>query len=550
MRKGEASKNAACCTSPHVYVHNPGSNVYAFAVERHESCLTLAASLDHIRAPFSKGRVAWALRFWTLVCGMRMVLSFIVSDADLSPLWAVAIALLVLLLQIFSTARRRLFVAPAFLGLIIGTGFPLSLAALVGRWAWIPSAGWGSVGRFSFTDEAMVRPFQVVVAGGVGVIIGTRLSELMWSGLRTTVVTRVRFPATRLQLIAWALACALVIGVCGLLGIGRTGLQDSFALPLRLNGILVFARWYLMPTLGALLVHRALTSARQEGLIVTLTVVAAVAILASFGALSRGLGAVYIVPVMFFAVTYQSALGLSLRPLLWFAAVALAALALVGTVVTIQRTTMYSGYGRMSMEDVAAQVSEGSGPAQQVLGQFDEMMGSRLGGVDGLLAVVSGPGREPDPSFPLRLFIGDDDLGKQMFLEAFGFLPETTGGLAFGMGFSLWGLLAFGGTILIPLTGSALLVVLMCAIEASLARYACEGMGAVLASLVAFESWGGPSLFAYSRIVPVYLVVLLIGRQASRKYARIPIVPRLADDAWSEENPKKGGAGGLAPTSH
>lgn len=264
-----------------------------------------------------------------------------------------------------------------------------------------------------------------------------------------------------------------------------------------------------------------------------LVVVGAVAILASLAALSRGLGALYIVPVMFFVVTYQSALGRSLRPVLWFGAAALAALALVGTVVSIQRTTMYSGYGRMSITDVAAQVNEGPGPTQQALGQFDEMMGSRLGGVDGLLAVVSGPGREPDPSFPLRLFIGDGDLGKQMVLEAFGFLPESTGELAFGMGFSLWGLLAFGGTILIPLAGSALLVVLICAIEASLARYASEGMGAVLASLVAFKSWGGPSLFEYSRVVPVFLVVLLIARRASRKYGAIPTVLRPADEARS-----------------
>lgn len=533
----------------HVCVHNQHSRVYAFAVERDESGIAPNLALDHLRAPFSKGRVGWALRSWTLICGIRLVVSFSASDADLSPLWAVAIALLVLLLQVFLTNRRRLFVAPAFLALIIGTGFPLALAALVGRWAWIPSAGWGSVGRFSFTDEAMVRPFQVVVAGVVGIMVGTRLSEFLWSGLRTTVVTRVRSPATRLQLIAWVLACALVIGVCGLLGIGRTGLQDSFALPLRLNGILVFARGYLFPTLGALLVQRALTSPRQEGLMVTLTVVAVVAILASITALSRGLGAFYIVPVMFFVATYQSALGRSLRPLYWVAGAALVALALVGTVVSVQRTTMYSGDGWMSMADVAAQVNEESRPTQEVLGQFDELIGSRVGAVDGLLAVVSGPGKVPDPSFPLRIFMGDVDLSKQMMVEAFGFLPDATGGLAFGMGYSLWGLLAFGGTILIPLAGSAFLVVLTCAIEASLARRAAEGMGAVLASLFAFKSWGGPTFFEYIRVVPVFLLVLLIAHRSSRKLGKIALDVGLAGDAQSSGSLGESGARSFAPTS-
>jgi hypothetical protein len=445
-----------------------------------------------------------------------MVVAFLVSDTNLSVFWAVAIALLALFLQIFLTAGRRFFVAPSFLALIFGTGYPLSFANLVGRWTSLPSMGWGSVGRFAFTNDAMVQPFQVITAGVVGIAVGTRWSESLWSGLRTRTLTRRSSPPTLSSLIAWAFACAVVIGICAQLGIGRVGLDNATQLPLRLNGILVIARGYLLPTLGALLVQRALDAPRQEGLMLTLLLVTVVAVLASTSALSRGLGALYIVPVMYFAVLYQGALGRPLRRLIALAAGATVVLAFVGSVVSIQRTTMYSGEGWMSVADMAAGADEGSGISGGMVESFGELIGSRLGGVDGLLALVSGPGREPDPWLPGRLFMGEGDLIGQITMEAFGFLPDTSAGLAFGLGFSLWGLLAMGGAILLPFLGSALLTILVCSIEGVLTYYGEEGMGTMLACLFAFNAWGGPSFFNFIRVVPVLLVALLIARHATQ----------------------------------
>jgi hypothetical protein len=99
--------------------------------------------------------------------------------------------------------------------------------------------------------------------------------------------------------------------------------------------------------------------------------------------------------------------------------------------------------------------------------------------------------------------------------------------------------------------GSALLVLLACAIEASLIRWGDEGMGAVLASLFVFKSWGGPSLFEYSRVFPVYLVVLLISRRAFRKFGTIPVVVQAADGAAPRDGELVDGReSSLAPTPH
>lgn len=494
-----------------------------------ESGALPALFVDHVRAPFAGRYAKGGLRSWSLVCGAWMVAAFVASDSGLSVLWAIAISLLALSLQVFVTSSRRLFLAPSFLVLIFATGYPLSFADLVTRWAELPQTGWGSVGHFAFTNEGMSRPFQIIVAGVIGIAVGIRLSESLWSRLRSRVVIRRSVRPGLVPLFVWAIACAVVVVVCATLGIGRVGLDNSSTLPFRLNGILVIGRQFFLPILGARLVQRALDSSGQERLVLTLLVVVAVAAAVSLGALSRSLGAFYLVPVMLFAVSYQDSLRRSLRRLGLCVAIVVVVLALVGVVVSVERTLAYSGDEWIGASEVASETSGESGLLAGIVGTFGELIGSRLGGVDGLLAVTSIQGWEPDPWIPIELILGDDAISEQIMMESFGFLPNTSGGLAFGVSFSLWGVLGLGSTILIPLLGSALLVVLICTIEGLFSWQGEEAMGATLGSLVAFTSWGGGSTFYLARIAVSVFVALLIAL-GSRRSLSAALARRASSD--------------------
>jgi hypothetical protein len=445
-----------------------------------------------------------------------MLTAFATAETELSVLWAIAISILAVFLQFYTTGKHRIFVVPSFVALLFATGHPLSLGALVNQSAGIPSDGWGSVGRFAFTNDAMTQPFLTIASGVCGIAVGTRLSEMLWTGLRSRTVLRKAADPSYYSLIAWALLCAAVIAICALLGIGRVGLSDAAELPFRLGGILVIGRGYLLPVLGARLVQQALDAEGQKRLIPALFMVAAVGAVASFGSLSRGLGALYMVPVMMFVVFHQSSRGRPIRRLGIVAGLMVAVLAIGGFVVSVQRTTVYAGDGWMSASEFAGETEQGGGFLGSVLNGSGALIGDRLGGVSVFLALMSGPGRHPDLWAPIEIMNGDDLLIEQVSREALGFVPETSGGLAFGVGLTLWGLLGLGGPVFMPFLGSLVLMLLVCSIEGSLAYYGEEGMGAVLGCLVAFNEWGQPSLFYLSRQAAVLVLVLAIARQGSR----------------------------------
>jgi len=484
-----------------------------------ETADSLPIVVDAFRGPFTGPHPKWALRGWLLICGIWSVAALVASDTELSVLWGVAISVLALCLFTYLTARGRMFLTPAFLGLVFGTGYSLSFGALVTRSEVLPSEGWGSVGRFAFTNQDMVSPMLVIVAGVLGIAGGTRIAESLWSSLRTRPILRRQDNPSMTSLASWALASGFVIAICAVLGIGRVGLSDSTLLPFKLAGILVVVRGYLLPALGGLLVQRAVTARGQGRLFQTLLLLTCVGAAATFSAVSRGLGGAYMVPAILYAIARQSSFRLPLRR--FASALSLVVLVLVvgGSIVTMQRNTLYFGDGWMSLSELTSQTEGVSDFSEGAFSTFSGLLGGRLSGIDVFLALVSGPGVHPDPTIPLKVFVGDDDLSQSLVIETLGFAPagsEGTGGLAFGIGFTLWGILALGGTILMPFLGTALLMIFVCSIEGLLTRFGEEGMGAVLGCLVALNAWGAPTWFYVSRQVAVVAVCLLIARRGSK----------------------------------
>ena len=95
---------------------------------------------------------------------------------------------------------------------------------------------------------------------------------------------------------------------------------------------------------------------------------------------------------------------------------------------------------------------------------FLDLVVERIGGLRELLGVTSST--ENKFSSTWVVFSGGDPAAvERITYRTFGFVPSTAGGLAFGLGFGLWGTLALSGSSVVVFLGSLLTMLMLTGIE-------------------------------------------------------------------------------------
>jgi hypothetical protein len=439
--------------------------------------------------------------------------------------WGFGLGLMGIALISFTTASRRVFVAPVVFAANYLLGVVVAFGGLVQDPSSIPRAGFRSIGRFDFTNGAFVWPAEVICAGLLGIVVATLAAE-RWVP-RSVPVARVMRLGLVPMIASWALFSTVLIGACAALGLGRTGLNNGTELPFALGGLLVYLRDFLFPALAALVLDAAVR-ARRTGLVyVVLALMLVLGVASSIFALSRARFVMAMMPAALLALRG----GDEVR---WFRRRAspvlglfvLSSTLIISRVDTVRRAAFTSG--TMTAEETVTaserdDASEGSG--WQRIGALAT---DRVGGARELLAVSGSRARGLDAVW--GIVEGDGTWVERVTVESFGFLPASNRSLAFGISLGLWGTLSLADSWLFVFLASALLIVIPLVTEIVFARLGQGMVGQMLSLQFVLVLWGGPQTFTVSRVIAVVLMAIAVILLSTK---RPPQTSRLASGASS-----------------
>jgi len=458
--------------------------------------------------PFEGSKIRGAIRWWVAACGAGSLAVAISADVPMSTLWLVGLIVVSFGLVMGCTLPRRRFVAPSFLIIMLGTSYPLTLARLMLKGDDNPLIGWGSLGAFDFTNEAAGMVAWPLLSCFVGLLVGTIGAERIWRSIPDAPAKATSFECPGyLSIAGWVFLSVGLIATCSILGIGRTGILDNTTLPLKLNGVLVYARTYLLPALAAGLVQAAVASPKQSRLVACLVLLIVVAGIGSVAATSRGLVMYYVIPVFLFAATYQAYLGRPLRRFVAPVVACLFSMAVAGYITTTMRTTLFTGDGWMAASELAGDgVSSSLGKS---LDTFLDLVSYRLSGLGDSLAILTSLGSHDDPRTTLAIFSGDVQVTTEVLRSALGFELRSPDGMAFGIGIPLLASAGLGGSFLVPFLTSVLLVIGGCLVEAVFSSCSERATGAVLGCLLIQRTWEIPTWFQLWRSIVMIAFIYL-----------------------------------------
>jgi hypothetical protein len=430
------------------------------------------------------------------------------SPARLSVAWGIGLGATGIALTAYATSPKRRFVTPLVFALFFDLGFVFAFGSIVRDPAGIPNVGFRAIGRFDFTDEALVWPAAVIADGLAGILVATWLAERMLPALGRPADAGVPCVPARALALGWMALAAGLIGACGSLGLGRTGLTNETALPFALGGLLVYLRDVLVPGLAAFVLVTALRGGRP---LLALGILIATFVLAVVGALaaaSRGHFVIALVPALIVVLQQDEAT----RPFRRLGVPALVACLLTsGVIVGVVNGLRERAYAARSLsmaESIHALGEDGPNDEEDTgWAGIASLATDRVGGMRELLAVSGCRLRGFAPAWALAAS-GDGPAIERVEADSFGFVPMTNRSVAFGVGFGFWGAMSLADSLPLVLVATFGLVLLPLSVEAIFVRFGERATGQVLAALLTLAFWGQPSVFGTPRFVFVACLTL------------------------------------------
>jgi hypothetical protein len=404
--------------------------------------------------------------------------------------WSVALGAAAVAFTLFATRARRRYLSPFLFAIFFTLGYVVVFIQLLSRRENIPPIGFGSLGSFDFTDEAFV-PAALAIGGGLlGLATGAKLGELLFPAPGEG--TRAQMRPLDVRLVwGWFAVASLVVVVSFYLGVGRTGISNEVVLPARLTGILVIGKTYLIPAVGAILLNVALHRGDRAIVTVLLGQLLVLGVATSVTSLSRGAIVYCVVAPIMFLLSHGRRAPWARWLALRFGAIALVSMVFVVALVADLRRVAFEGRGFSAEQSIEVVRRREDVVDENAVQAFFELAAERTGGMRELLAVTTSTDLHRLGS-PAEIFMGDESEIERMTIGVFGFIPESSGSVAFGLGFGLWGMFATSGSTLIVFLGSAVVMFFLVGIEHLFARYGQAGAGFMVSSLVGFRLWGQP----------------------------------------------------------
>jgi hypothetical protein len=434
----------------------------------------------------------WVVRTVVMLAAITLCVTMAREPTRMTWWWSVALGGSAVGFAFFATGRGRRYLSPLLFTVFFTLGFVVVFSQLLTRRDAIPPIGFGSVGAFDFTDAAFLPAALAIGAGLVGLAAGALAGEAMLADVRGRNHARARALDPRLVW-GWFGAGALVIVISFYLGVGRTGIDNAVVLPGRITGILVIGKTYLIPAVGALLLNVALHREDRAVVAVLLGQLLVLGVATSITSLSRGSIVYCVVAPIMFLISHGRRAPWARWLAVRFALVAVVAMVMVVSLVKDLRAVAFEGRG-FSAEQSIEVVSRREGVVDEAAVQgFFELAAERTGGMRELLA-VSNAEDVHKVGATAALFFGDEFEIERLTGAVFGFIPENSGGVAFGLGFGMWGMLAASGSLVVVLLGSMLVMLFLVTIEHLFARRGQAGAGFMVSSLVGFRLWGQPLL--------------------------------------------------------
>jgi hypothetical protein len=445
-----------------------------------------------------------------------IIIVFIVEDS-LNPLWGFLFIGVGFFPIFFYTRSKRRYYTPLIFTIFYFFGYQLSLPQILLNKNGIPRSGFGTIGNFVFTDSNFFVVMFVIIAGMAGILTATLILEKIFKRRQYIVVGKsiaAHFlPKKQLNVWIWLWFCfsACLILLMWYLEIGRTGLEGKTRLPFKLAGFFVYLRGIFIPFCGILLLDICLRGEwkRLSSLILQMLIV--VGVLSSLGATSRGAFVFTVFPaIAYLFFTYRKN-NLSKRLFMKFSIIGLAIGAGIIAIVQISRNVSYltTSWSLSDALNLLKNLKIINFDFSDIIKTFFVLLIGRFGGIREIMAVIAS--NVSGIEIPFNMFMGTIDTGTSQFISnsVMGFVPRTTGGLAFGISYGMWGQLYLSKSYLIVYLGTALLVGITICVEEIFIRKGFSSVALLISILLGFQFWGSASIFQLSRFIILSLVCYL-----------------------------------------
>jgi len=148
----------------------------------------------------------------------------------------------------------------------------------------------------------------------------------------------------------------------------------------------------------------------------------------------------------------------------------------------------------------------------------------RVGGARELAAVLSSGLNEP--YLTLAVFTSDEKTMGRIQQSIFGFIPNTTEDTAFGMSYSLFGMLMLSGSFLMVFGGSMLGIFFVMCVEELFWRENAAALAFFFAGYLGMAVWSNMYWYIFWRDLVMIAVCLVAVKQMRRMFYRQKIEAR------------------------
>jgi len=366
-------------------------------------------------------------------------------------------------------------------------------------------------GAFSYTDSEMWRAVLVLSMGVASVLGAAFVGERVIAGRRPRAVARPRFRGANgalAAIVAWTVGSLALTLIMSAYGIGRTGIVNQMELPFHLNGALILARAYMVPSLGLLILDMLIRNGlRSYAKIMVLSLIG-VGFVCALTALSRGyLGILLITVALYFAIN-AGRCGITSRVLLRYALGVTVPLVFAVFFITQLRVYGFGGQsvGIGSATSLAKSIDlNNPGEAAHLL---ISLATSRVGGLQELLGVLSAPDSW-HLSNPYQFFMEHGDDIALIQKNVTGFVSDRDGVVATGQSLGLWGTLFLSGSPIVMCLGTMIYVLLSIGIEETFLRLNAGAVALSVTVEAGITLWGFATYSHILKIVEIAVVVFL-----------------------------------------
>lgn len=469
-----------------------------------------------------------------IICGIvaAMLPAFVGLFQDtFSPLIGICIGGIGIALTAFAVSPTRAYYSPMVFSVWFNLGCVLAFGDLLINEAAHRAHPNPATGAFAYTDGEMWRAIACLGVGVIGIVVATVLSERWISKEVPSQPRMLRDKGVVVRaVLGWTVVGVSIALLLMYFQIGRTGLVNRTELPYHLGGLLSFARGYLIPAIGVLIVDLIVNGKQGWALKYMFAALLLVGFLGSVSALSRAYLGFLIIALALYLVVNLGRHRFGVRSLaLWIAGGA--PLLLIGIfLVNTLRESGFAGHELNLSSTYDFIVQSRMTDVGLILSDFFNLAVGRIGGLHELLGALSAP-HAWELSNPWRIFLDDGVTALWLQKTVLGLVMHVDETVGFGYSFGLIGTLSLSGSLLIVFVGTAIYLMALMALEEFFFRIGASAVALSLAVNIGFQCWGFANITVSSNLIGIVVVTWLVTRFFFEMSGLVRAVPKLSAKA-------------------